>query len=472
MSQAEENYSVFWQETEKRLRETMSSTDYTVWLSRVRYDDSSPGKLILSVPSQFVYDKVDREFRTKIADIVSELTGEHMKVEFIIKKISSPPSEASSPVADEEEDEKKTEKSSLQKTQKEKERRADYEASNLNPLYKFENFIAGENSAFAYSAAMAISKNPGATYNPCLIYGGVGLGKTHLLQSIGNYVLEHNPELKVVYVTAEMFTNEFIQSIGEKRTQTFKNKYRKVGVLLIDDIHFLQGKDSTQEELFHTFNDLYDTHKQLVFTCDRPISELKDITARLRSRFERGLNVDLLPPNYETRMAILKRKSEEKGMSIPDDVLDYISRNINTNVRDLEASLTKLIAYSTLLNKEITLDIAKEQLKAFPSHNVASPSLSIETIIRVVSNYFNVSIYDIKGKKKTKSLVQPRQIAMYIARTLCEYSTSEIGSEFGGKDHTTVMHAHQRIAGMIKTDEAMNQTVQKLIREIRDYKKS
>ncbi|AEC01243.1 chromosomal replication initiator protein DnaA [Parasphaerochaeta coccoides] len=470
MSHVEENYSVFWLETEKRLKETISPTDYTVWISRIRYEGAAAGKLMLSVPSQFVYDKVDREFRSQITDIISDLTGEHIKVEFVIKKISAPSPAAPFSGGDDEENETKKPHAEVSRT--EKERIIDYEASNLNPLYRFENFIAGENSAFAYSAAMAISKNPGVTYNPCLVYGGVGLGKTHLLQSIGNYILENNPELKVVYVTAEMFTNEFIQSIGDKKTQAFKNKYRKVGVLLIDDIHFLQGKDSTQEELFHTFNDLYDTHKQLVFTCDRPISELKDLTSRLRSRFERGLNVDLLPPNYETRMAILKRKSAEKNMSIPDDVLDFISRNVNTNVRDLEASLTKLIAYSTLLNKEITLDIAKEQLKAFPAHNAASPSLSIETIIRVVSDYFNVSTYDVKGKKKTKSLIQPRQIAMYLARILCEYSTSEIGSEFGGKDHSTVMHAYQRVEGMIKTDEALNQTVQKLIREIRDYKKN
>ncbi len=465
MSHAEENYSLFWQEALKHLKETVSPSDYTVWLSRIHYDGSEPGKLILSVPSQFVYEKADKDYCPKIAGIMSELTGEHMSVQLVIRKMAAP---STAVEADDEEPVKAAPVSKKTENQK----KIDYATSNLNSLYKFENFIAGENSAFAYSAAMAISKNPGATYNPCLIYGGVGLGKTHLLQSIGNYVLEHNPDLKVVYVTAEMFTNEFIQSIGDKKTQAFKNKYRKVGVLLIDDIHFLQGKDSTQEELFHTFNDLYDTHKQLVFTCDRPISELKDLTARLRSRFERGLNVDLQPPNYETRMAILKRKCEEKNMRISDDVLDYISRNINTNVRDLEASLTKLIAYSSLLKKEITLDIAKEQLKAFPANNVPNPSLSIETIIRVVSNYFNVSIFDITGKKKTKSLVHPRQIAMYIARTLCEYSTSEIGSEFGGKDHTTVMHAYQRIEGLIKTDEAINQTVQKLIREIREYKKS
>jgi chromosomal replication initiator protein len=278
--------------------------------------------------------------------------------------------------------------------------------------------------------------------------------------------------LKVVYVTAEMFTNEFIQAISDKKTNSFKNKYRKVDVLLIDDIHFLQGKDSTQEELFHTFNNLYDTNKQLVFTCDRPISELKDLTARLRSRFERGLNVDLQPPNYETRMAILRLKCEEKNSYMSDDVLDYISRNINTNVRDLEASLTKLIAYSDLLGQEITLDIAKEQLKtSYPIIN-ANQALSIDTIIKVVAEYFNISPYDIRGKKRTKSLVQPRQIAMYIARHITDFSTTEIGNDFGGRDHTTVMHAIQRIEGLIKSDSGMSNTIQKLEREIQNYKKN
>jgi chromosomal replication initiator protein len=315
---------------------------------------------------------------------------------------------------------------------------------------------------------MAIAKNPGTAYNPCLIYGGVGLGKTHLIQSVGNHVKTHIPELKVAYVTAEAFTNEFIQAIGEKKLQPFKNKYRKVDILLIDDIHFLQGKESTQEELFHTFNDLYDSNKQMIFTCDRPVSELKKLAARLRSRFERGLNVDLQPPNYETRIAILKRKCEEHRYDISEDVLQFISRNVNTNVRDLEASLTKLIAYSKLLNKEITLKIAQDQLK--DSYSLTREhSVAIETIQKAVAEYFNLSYIELRGKKRTRAVAVPRQIAMYIARNMTDYSTTEIGYDFGGRDHTTVMHACQKIESLIQTDPSIDNTIQKLMRTIKEY---
>ena len=341
--------------------------------------------------------------------------------------------------------------------------------SNINTAYQFDSFVVGDNSAFAYNATMAIAKNPGVSYNPCLIYGGVGLGKTHLIQSIGNYIQDNTPELQVVYVTAEMFTNEFIQAIGEEKTPQFRNKYRKADVLLIDDIHFLQKKASTQEEMFHVFNNLFEANKQLVFTCDRPITELQDIADRLKNRFSRGINVDLQPPDFETRLAILKRKCDNQVCHISMDVLEYIARNVNTNVRDLEASLTKLIAYSNLLNKEITLDIAQEQLKGHYSL-AKDQSLSIDSIIKTVASYFNISSYDIKGKKRTKSVVLPRQIAMYIARTITDFSTTEIGYEFGGRDHTTVMHSFQKIEALTKSDVAVNNSVQHLIRQVQNNK--
>lgn len=342
---------------------------------------------------------------------------------------------------------------------------------NINPSYQFSSFVVGENSAFSYNVSMAIAKNPGVSYNPCLIYGGVGLGKTHLIQSIGNYIQDNTPELQVVYVTAEKFTNEFIQSISEKKTPQFRNKYRKADVLLIDDIHFLQKKESTQEELFHVFNNLFESNKQLVFTCDRPINELQDITDRLKNRFTRGINVDLQPPDFETRLAILRRKTEMQRTHISSDVLEYISKNVITNVRDLESSLTKLIAYGTLLNKEITLDIAKEQLRSTYSAK-KDQTKDLDTIIRVAAEYFNISPYDIKGKKRTKSVVLPRQIAMYIARRITDFSTTEIGYEFGGRDHTTVMHSVQKVEMMIQNDVTLSNSIQTLIRQVHDYKRS
>jgi chromosomal replication initiator protein len=295
----------------------------------------------------------------------------------------------------------------------------------------------------------------------------VGLGKTHLAQAIGNSVYREFPELKVVYVTVETFANEFILSIQKKTGHQFKNRYRSVDVLLIDDIHFLEGKEGTQEELFHTFNALYDANKQMVFTSDRPVSEIKSLSERLRSRFERGLNVDLQPPNYETRIAILKKKIEEKQVDIPDEVVDLICKNVTTNVRDLEKALTKLIAYAELVNKNITLDIAKHQLKDFFTQP-GQKNITMEHIQKVVSDYFGLTYKDLRGKRRTKAVALPRQVAMYISRELTEYSTTEVGAEFGGRDHTTVMHACQKIEDRMKADPTLEPILQQLIKKIRE----
>ena len=340
----------------------------------------------------------------------------------------------------------------------------------LNPDYTFDSFVIGDNNSFAANAAYAISKNPGTAYNPCLFYGGVGLGKTHLIQSIGHSVYKDSPDLKVVYVTAESFTNEFLDMLGKKKMHQFKNKYRNVDVLLIDDIHFLQKKEGTQEELFHTFNALYESKKQIVFTCDRPVSELKNLTDRLRSRFERGLNVDLKPPDLETRQAILMKKMENRNISISKDVIELICENITTNVRDLESALLKLAAYAELVHKDISIEVAREQLKDHFT-DASQLNISVDLIQKVVSDYFNVSTADLKSKKRTKAVTLPRQIAMFILRELTEYSTTEIGYEFGGRDHTTVMHACQRIDSRMKTDPTLEPTINNIIRTVKDSTK-
>ncbi|RPJ07473.1 MAG: chromosomal replication initiator protein DnaA, partial [Spirochaetaceae bacterium] len=291
------------------------------------------------------------------------------------------------------------------------------------------------------------------------------------IQAIGNQAYQEFPNLKVVYVTAEEFTNEFILCIKEKSSHKFKNKYRKVDILLVDDIHFLPGKVETQEELFHTFNALYDANKQMVFTCDRPVSELKALSDRLRSRFERGLNVDLQPPNYETRIAILRQKIESKHVEIPDEVIELIGKNITTNVRDLEKALTKLVAYADLVNKKISLEIAQRQLQDFFTQP-HQKNISLDLIQKVVAEYFGVSSNDLKGKKRTKAIALPRQIAMYISREMTEYSTTEVGLDFGGRDHTTVMHVCQKIENTMKTDPTLEPTIQHLIRTIKEYRTS
>jgi len=473
MSEAQNIYYEFWQETASRIKETLPEQEYHTWFNRIAYLKSDNHKVVLAVASQFILDTVIARYRDMIRNTMIELTGEEIDIVFEVVSRSKI-EQIQQPSKEPKEAPKETTAFALQaKPQVREEKTLKMKKDcNLNPSYEFHTFVIGDNSAFAYNASLAIAKNPGVSYNPCLIYGGVGLGKTHLLNSIGNYIINNTPELKVMYVTAEMFTNEFIESIGSQRTQQFKNKFRKVDVLLIDDIHFLQGKDSTQEELFHTFNNLYESKKQMVFTCDRPISELKNITDRLSSRFERGLNVDLQPPNYETRMAILKKKLVERGGSMSEEILNYIATNVCTNVRDLESSLTKLIAYSELLGQEISFDKAKELLGILPSLAANSnQTLTIDTIIKVVGEYFNVSSFEIKGKKKNKSLIQPRQIAMFLARDITEYSTTEIGTEFGGRDHTTVMHAHDRIESLMKGDESFANTIVKLKRDLTNGKR-
>ena len=452
-----------WITTLSQIKESIPENEYSSWFSRLSFGSEKDGKVVLYVPSAFFRDRFEQQFRDLLENTLSELGGQQYTVDFEINKSAQNQQnvkKTQQPV--------KTEPSNQPSEQKpSKPSKPSQDDLMFNPAYTFESFIAGDNSSFAYSACMAIAKNPGSAYNPCLLYGGVGLGKTHLIQSIGNYIRQ-NTKLKVSYVTAENFTNEFIQSLNDKNPQQFKNKYRKVSVLLIDDIHFLQGKAGVQQELFNTFNDLYETGRQIVFTCDRPVEELKDISDRLRSRFERGLNIDLLPPDYETRMAILRKKCEDRGVVLSNEVLDYIASNISSNVRALESCLTKLIAYSELLHKDISLETAKEQLRHIISSNNDTSGISIDLIIKTVSSYFNVPPADIKGKNKNQSVVLPRQIAMYLCRKLTDFSTTEIGYEFGGKNHTTVMYNVQKMEARLKSSEKeINSLIDKLETQIR-----
>jgi chromosomal replication initiator protein len=337
----------------------------------------------------------------------------------------------------------------------------------LREDYIFDKYVIGENNSFAANAAIAISRNPGTAYNPFLVYGGVGLGKTHLMQAIGNYIHE-NSDNKIIFITAENFLNEYVEAIKTLKMDAFKKKFRYTeDVLLIDDIHFFQNKRGVQEELFHTFNTLLDAKKQLVFTCDRPVSELKEMSERLMSRFEQCLKVDLQPPNYETRCAILKSTVKSQGAEVPEEVIDLIGKNVSSNIRDLISALKKLIAYTELMGKPITLESAQQQLRdVFASPRQAN--MSIDLIQRVVAEYFTLSPNDLKGKKRTQNIVLPRQLAMYIAREITEYSTTELGQAFGGRDHTTVMHSCQKIEDQIRSDPTLEPTIESLKRMIKE----
>jgi chromosomal replication initiator protein len=352
---------------------------------------------------------------------------------------------------------------------KNRDRRADanYSKTNLRQKYIFETFVRGKSNEFAYAAAGAVAeKLDKSGYNPLFLYGGVGLGKTHLIHAIGNRVIEKNPRLKVMYVSTETFTNEFISSIREKSTQTFKNKYRECDLLLLDDIQFLDGKEETQEEVFFTFNALYDDGKQIVLTSDQPPKELSSLEKRLTSRFAMGLTVDITRPDYETRMAILEKKLSVERLVIPQTVREFIARNFVSNIRDLEGALNKVTAYARLTNTPISLELAESALKD-QLEGEKKPEISVPFIQKVVSDYYNLTVAELNGRKRTANIVFPRQIAMYLSRKILDASLPHIGSVFGGRDHTTVMHSCEKIANEMETDPRLRGIIIELEHNIR-----
>jgi chromosomal replication initiator protein len=458
------SYETIWNEALGQIRSDLGEQEFITWFN-LEFQNANEKEFTILVPSLFYLDQIKKRYQTYIEGKIEELIGKRMGLNLIIKEKSGDSAVPPNPEG--------------RRTSKQAEAPGGAAAGaagtgkkkhpQLRTDYSFETYVVGDNNSFAANAALAIAKNPGTAYNPFVIYGGAGLGKTHLMQAIGNYLHEAT-DSKVIYISAETFTNEFIASIQDpgKAKSSFKNKYRFADILLIDDIHFLQKKDGTQEELFHTFNALYDGEKQMVFTCDRPVSDLKDFNDRLRSRVGRGLNVDLQPPNYETRCAILKKKAEASGISIPDDVIDLVGKNISTNVRDLESALNTLTAYARLVGKPITVETAQQRLKDIFADRRQS-NLSMEIIQRVIAEEFHLTPNDLKGKKRTQSIVYPRQLAMYITREITEYTTTEIGQAFGGRDHTTVMHACQKMEDRTNSDPSMDSTIQSLIRAIKDY---
>lgn len=472
MSEEKWDYKPFWDEVMNQFGIEYSPQEFHMWFERMQYHTSNENCIVIAVPSPFVQDQIKQRYVPALEERLLEISGSPLKLQFHIQRPAAPqPRNHSSQKPDTETansvDSSKNgnEKISGQRIQVQSIRKRPHPS--LNQRYTFDNFVIGENNNFAANAALAISRNPGTAYNPCLVYGGVGLGKTHLIQSIGNTVYADIDNAKIIFVSAEEFTNDFLNALREKQTPQFKNKYRYADVLLIDDIHFLQGKEETQEELFHTFNALYEANKQMVFTCDRPVSELKNLKDRLRNRFERGLNVDLKPPSFETRLAILQKKLQQSGQTIPHKVLDLICNNVTTNVRDLEKALTKILAYGELVGKDITEEVARQQLKdVFVTHHQAS--INIDFIQRTVAEYFNLSTNELKSKKRTNAIAFPRQIAMYIARNITELSTTEVGLEFGGRDHTTVMYACQKIENKMKSDSTIEPMIKRLIRDIRE----
>lgn len=448
--------------------------EFKLWFN-MNYVEDTIDTITVSVASSFLQQTMQKKGNFDIVlKKLKEITGqEDIRLNCIVVKEELSESKKSESLNDEKSSKKSVEpETSSSNSNAAENKKANFKKHQLlQEEYTFDTFIPGDNSNFAYNASIAVAKNPGKQYNPILLYGGSGLGKTHLMQAIGNYIYNNGGEkLKICYVSAETFTNEFTVSIKEGKTNAFKNKYRNLDVLLLDDIHFLQNKEQTQEELFYTFNALHEKKAQMVFTCDRPIKEIKNMAARLVSRLANGLCIDLQPPSYETRVAILQKKIDLMDKTLSQDIVEYIAKNIETNVRDLEAALNKVFGYADLVEKKPDLEITKHLLKDVMDSG-STESISIDVIQKVISDNYQISVADLKGKKRDKKFIIPRQIAIYIARELTEMAYTDIGNEFGGKDHSTIMSAYNKIAEQIKIDSSLESKIQLYIREIKEYKK-
>ena len=478
------------EELKKEYISKNNEDEFTIWFN-MNYMEDSIDSITVSVASNFMKDMMTSKGYFKIVEKkLEETIGQKIKIKCIVKNEKSDTTE-NKEINSLEKNSKKESKPNYTKNLKPdfsfdeftlenptSEKKAADEKNNVpkkHPLlqenFTFDTFIPGENSDFAYKASLAVAQNPGKKYNPILIYGGSGLGKTHLMQAIGNYIYQkEGDKIKIYYGSAESFTNEFISSLNSKKPNVFINKFRNLDVLLLDDIHFLDGKKGVQEALFYTFNALHEKQAQMVFTCDRPIKEIKNMTDRLVSRLANGLCIDITIPNYETRVAILKKKLEIINKTLDEEIVDYIAKNVETNVRELESALKQILAYADIIEQKPTLEMAKNQLKDILNSNTAQ-NISLDIIQKVIADNYQISISELKGKKRDKKYVFPRQVAIYIARELTEISYSELGNEFGGKDHSTIMHAYDKIAESIKLDSSLESKINILIREIKEYKK-
>ena len=441
-----ENIADLWNNALTSIEKKISKPSYETWLKSTKAHSLQGDTLTITAPNEFARDWLEERYSQLISGILYDITGEELGVKFIIPQNQN--------------EEALNFPNPPRKADKEDEH-PELPLNMLNPKYTFDTFVIGSGNRFAHAASLAVAEAPAKAYNPLFIYGGVGLGKTHLMHAIGHYVLDHNPSAKVVYLSSEKFTNEFINSIRDNKALDFRNKYRNVDVLLIDDIQFLAGKESTQEEFFHTFNTLHEESKQIVISSDRPPKEIPTLEDRLRSRFEWGLITDIAPPDLETRIAILRKKAKADGLEVPNEVMLYIANQIDSNIRELEGALIRVVAYSSLVNKDINAALAAEALKDIIP-NSKPRTVTILDIQNAVGEHFSIRLEDFAAKKRTKLIAFPRQIAMYLSRELTDFSLPKIGEEFGGRDHTTVIHAHEKISSLLKNDVQLQQDVKQI----------
>jgi chromosomal replication initiator protein len=444
--------SALWKRIFDQLGNDQNRENVSTWLQPVRAKTIEAGCLILEVPNKLFSDWLNQHYKESIEDAASRLMSKPITAKFIIKN------------ADREQKPGRSSRPSIRPVPFSRRKLFEKEL-HLNAKYTFDTFVVGPSNRFAHAASIAVAQSPAKAYNPLFIYGGVGLGKTHLMQAIGHYILDNYPDASVLYISSEKFTNQLIDAIQNRTTIKFRNKYRHVDVLLIDDIHFLGGKEQTQEEFFHTFNTLYDAHRQIVLSSDRPPKEISNLEDRLVSRFEWGLVTDLQAPNVETRIAILRKKAEEEGVTLPDDVIFSVASNIKSNVRKLEGALSRLIAYSSLMKTPLNLEIAEAILSDIISSE-DTRVITIEDVQKKVAEYFDIRVSDMMSKKRPHSIVFPRQIAMYLSRVIVGSSLPEIGDAFGGRDHTTVLHATKSVEARLKKDKSMGKIIAHLERRL------
>jgi chromosomal replication initiator protein len=434
-----------WTEVAGRLKSALNDSAYRTWFGEARPVAISNGELVVAVPNNFTREWIETHFGSLVRAAVSDASNSELSVRF---RVDESLSRAAVVAPADDAHPRET-------------------LPGLNPKYTFDLFVIGSSNRFAHAAALAVAEAPAQAYNPLFIYGGTGLGKTHLLQAIAHYVLEHTSPLTVRYITSETFMNDFINSLRDKRIEGFKQRYRNYDLLLIDDVQFFEHKERIQEEFFHTFNSLYESGSQIVMSSDRPPREIATLEARLRSRFEWGLITDIQPPDLETRIAILRKKVKTDEINVPDpQVLTFIAGRVSTNIRELEGALTRVVAFSSLTGRPMTVELAQDVLKdVFPMGG--AQQVSIKAIQEAVSERFTLSIAELCGDKRSQNIVYPRQVAMYLSRELTDSSLPKIGKEFGGRDHTTVIHATTKIARLIREDPSVYTLVQELTARIR-----
>jgi chromosomal replication initiator protein len=441
-----------WTAAQEHLRKMLNSDIYNLWFAPIQAIDLEPDEITLRVTNDFCELWLKDNYLGLIQDVLMQASGQQLKVNFQI---------GNEHVAAERHE---------PKTIKTKESDISQDRNNgreiiFNPKNTFDTFVVGNNNSFAHAAALAVAQAPGKSYNPLFLYGGVGLGKTHLLHAIGQYVASHKKGARVAYVSSEKFTNEYIDGIQNNQLVRFRKRYRQTEVLLIDDIQFLSGKERIQEEFFHTFNALHEAHKQIVLTCDRPAAEIQNLEHRLVSRFEWGLVTDLQPPDTETRVAILRKKEKSMGVELPDEIINFLANRIRSNIRRLEGALIRVASYASLTGKKLTGEMV-EALLHDVLHEEGRFSINIDAIQRKVAEHFDIRLADMSSKRRPENIAFPRQIAMFLARQLTESSLNNIGEAFGGRDHGTVLHACRLVKDRMEVDASVRQVVNYLEKQL------